>query len=102
MGRDRTCQAILPLWGKMLNVEKTRIDKIIGNDKLQPVISSLGAGHPARSSTSKSCAITRSSSWPMPDVDGSHIRTLLLTFFYRYMTPLIEKGLCLPRHASSL
>jgi len=91
MGRDRRCQAILPLWGKMLNVEKTRIDKIIGNDKLQPVISSIGAGIGTEFDVEKA-RYHKVIIMADADVDGSHIRTLLLTFFYRYMTPLLEKG----------
>jgi DNA gyrase subunit B len=91
MGRDRTCQAILPLWGKMLNVEKTRIDKIIGNDKLQPVISSLGAGIGPEFDVEK-LRYHKVIIMADADVDGSHIRTLLLTFFFRYMTDLLVKG----------
>jgi DNA gyrase subunit B len=91
MGRDRRSQAILPLWGKMLNVEKTRIDKIIGNDKLQPVISSIGAGIGTEFDVEK-VRYHKVIIMADADVDGSHIRTLLLTFFYRYMTPLIQAG----------
>ena len=91
MGRDRTCQAILSMWGKMLNVEKTRIDRIIGNDKLQPLISSLGAGIGPEFDVAK-LRYHKVIIMADADVDGSHIRTLLLTFFYRYMTALIEKG----------
>jgi DNA gyrase subunit B len=90
-GRDRTFQAILPLWGKMMNVEKTRIDKVIGNDKLQPIIQSLGCGLGTDFDLSK-LRYHKVIIMADADVDGSHIRTLLLTFFYRYMTDLLTKG----------
>ncbi|HUX50713.1 MAG TPA: DNA topoisomerase (ATP-hydrolyzing) subunit B [Spirochaetia bacterium] len=90
-GRDRQFQAILPLWGKMLNVEKTRIEKVIGNDKLQPIISTLGTGAGPDFDVSR-LRYHKVIIMADADVDGSHIRTLLLTFFYRYMKELIENG----------
>ena len=88
-GRDRKFQAILPLWGKMLNVEKARADKIYGNDKLNPVILAIGAGIGADFDITK-IRYGKVIIMADADVDGAHIRTLLLTFFFRYMRPLIE------------
>ena len=90
-GRDRRFQAILPLWGKMLNVEKARADKIYGNDKLNPVIVAVGAGIGPEFDITK-IRYGKVIIMADADVDGAHIRTLLLTFFFRYMRPLIENG----------
>ncbi len=90
-GRDRQFQAILPLWGKMLNVEKTRIDKVITNEKLLPVINTLGTSVGTEFDITK-LRYSKIIIMADADVDGSHIRTLLLTFFFRYMRELIEKG----------
>ena len=90
-GRDRNFQAVLPLWGKMLNTEKARLDRVLNNDKIQPIILALGAGIGEDFDINK-LRYNKVVIMADADVDGSHICTLLLTFFFRYMRPLIENG----------
>ena len=91
MGRDSNIQAILPLWGKMLNVEKARLDKVYGNEKLMPVVTALGCGIGEEFDIEK-LRYHKVFIMADADVDGSHICTLMLTFFFRFMRPLIEGG----------
>ncbi len=91
MGRDRTFQAILPLWGKLINTEKARIDKILDNDKLQPIVLAIGAGIGDEFDIEK-LRYDKIIIMTDADVDGKHIATLLLTFFFRYMRPLVKAG----------
>ena len=90
-GRERKYQAILPLWGKMLNVEKARLDRVYGNDKLMPVVTALGTSIGDDFDITK-LRYNKIVIMADADVDGSHIRTLLLTFFFRFMRPLIDQG----------